>query len=141
MGLLIRLDRTEHVLRSVGDPPNGVLCLACPDKAMFVVDANYQPAQTGAAITIEHMMTSDGLGPASTPVAIADVLDGCEGMPEMLAVVRYPAAALASFALHNAEQEVPFDVVPIRAHVDFLEEFADELKRRGILRPMDDGDV
>lgn len=125
-------------IRSVGDPPNGILCVAVPggERATFVIDGGWQPPPMENAppgVNVTSLKSADGLGPDSTEFPIAEVLDACAGRQEVLAVLRYPAYALATYAQENARREAPFDVETIRAHLELLTAMREELIERGWL--------
>jgi hypothetical protein len=120
----IRVDHGEHVIRSIGDPPNGIVNVAYappPVGPTFVVSSKWQPIQVQdpnpgsgtfrAVVQIEsgrrsweESVEADGL----TVVEVDEVLDGCDGHTM---VACYMAAAsvfmaTAAEALHAGKIEV-----------------------------------
>jgi protein gp37 len=81
-GLLIRADRGEKVLRSVGEAPNGIVCIVVPDgTAAWAIDAAWQPPtvaslEHGGVITVD-MPSENGMGQASTVVDVDDIVVAC----------------------------------------------------------------
>lgn len=140
MAMLLRFSPSEGVLRSVGDPPNGILGVACPnDIATFVIDTAWLPdvPPPPSHLRVENEQVDGGISDASTPISLADALDACESDYELNWLLRAPALALAGAAQINAQRPVPFEVLFLQSHVDLVEAMRDELIDRGKLKYTD----
>lgn len=119
-GLLIRWDTTEHVLRSVGDPPNGIVCMGTPDDvASWLIDAQFDPARAVAPVvglvTLQAEPSETGAGPDSTVVPPADLVAACEGPAEAGSLVMFLASALG-YACQKGATNLHYEF--IATHVD-----------------------
>jgi hypothetical protein len=120
MSLLLRFDNTEQVLRSVGDPPNGILGVATPDRtATFVIDSSYQPQPGAQGIQTESNET--GIQASASPLDTVDVLDACEGDTELAFVVQAARGTLAA-CVHYAIIADHWDLDLLQGHIDLLRE-------------------
>lgn len=78
MSLKLKASPAESVIRSVGDPPNGVLVFANPDGGpTWAVDSAWMPEKMeGSGIGVEFHESEDGIWESQTPVDLEAVLDG-----------------------------------------------------------------
>lgn len=139
MGLLIRYDPAGAMLRSVGDPPNGVITIVVPDgePASFAIDGSYEfdlSRSVSGAITIERKGAPGGVPDSSAPVDVGALLDACETPVERALLLNGAVACIRSAADHNAQADVPLLVEYLQSHVDFLALVRDALVERGMLR-------
>lgn len=140
MGLLLRFSPNEGVLRSVGDPPNGILGIASPnDIATFVIDAAWTPssAPEQGEMRVEAHGAEHGIDAESTPISLEDAVDACETDRELSWLLRAPALALMAASQVNASKPTPFEVLFLQSHVDLIEAMRDLLIERGILKYTD----
>lgn len=132
-GLLIRADPVEHVLRSVGDPPNGILCVIVPDDvASWAIDGKFQPSVPDGAegVVIDARASNTGEGLASTPITPDDLVAACEGASEVLAIVQMLGGYLAS-SLQLSIGGMRFEF--LRSHVDLAIATRDALEHAGYI--------
>ncbi len=132
-GLLIRVDPSEHVLRSVGGAPNGIVCLGAPDGvAAWLIDAAFEPPghrpPPGADGVLSRRSPS-GIGPASTVVEPDALAAACEGVVEAQALMRF-----ASVAISHAVSEAGLNFEYVAAHVLLAVATRDALAEAGFLR-------
>lgn len=143
MALLLRHDNKGACLRSLGDPPNGVLAVAAPayDTVTFVIDPNYGTrldlAERGQLTMISEEIKG-GMPDTSTPVSVVDALRACEGHTELGLVIQAVSAAMIASANQNAALPAPVHVAYLQAHVDFVAELRDALLLLGMLRERTD---
>lgn len=133
--LLIRADRREMVLRSVGDAPHGIVCMVAPDSgASWAVDASYQPPPIdplpGGGVVFDSKMTDSGSGPATTLIDTDDLVAGCESLLEAHALLQMAAGAVLSIA-EIALPALKFEL--LGSHVALAAETRDALERHGYL--------
>lgn len=137
MGLLIRYDPVEHALRSVGDPPNGVIVLLCEGdggRAGFAVSPSYQgpPATPSDGIEIDKQIVADRPADA-TDIEEGDLFDACASGIEVGYLIHCAAAGVVAAAQDNAIGAVPVRVEFLQAHVDFLLRIRTACMERGII--------
>jgi hypothetical protein len=134
-GLLIRADRGEKVLRSVGEAPNGIVCIVVPDgTAAWAIDAAWQPPtvaslEHGGVITVD-MPSENGMGQASTVVDVDDIVVACASGLEagwLLALVCAACHATSARCI----PELRFE--PAISHLDLAVATRDSLERHGFL--------
>lgn len=130
-GLLIRYDPDLGVLRSVGDPPNGILIVCAPQEgATWAVDGSYTPPTGISGSAVDPQPSDDGMGPNSTVVDVDDVAAGCESRTEALGLLEMVGmAAASSFALYAPQLQ--FEV--IGSHCELAVATRDALERHGYL--------
>lgn len=118
-GLLIRADNVEHVLRSVGAAPNGVVCMGTPDgRAAWLIDGKWDPTTvtgpTGSTMVVPAA-TPSGLGVESTVVEPDELVAGCESLAEVQALLLLVTSALA-WSVGAAAPNLHYEFVG--SHVD-----------------------
>lgn len=93
MALLLRIDDTEQVVRSVGDPPNGILATGDAEGEQvgyqLGISSRWQP--TGGPRDPRVLAEQITLGPPQhpgdfTPVPVAELVEACEGPREAYAL-------------------------------------------------------
>jgi len=128
----VRVDRDEHVLRSVGDPPNGIVCMGALDGvATWLVDAGYVPGRhEGPGVTVEAKESADGMGPASTPIDPDALVAACESTVERQAIVLALNAYLG-VALSQSVDGLEYEI--LRSHCDLALATREALERQGFL--------
>lgn len=126
--MVLRWDGFERVLRSVGDPPNGILGVATPDAtATFVIDPTYQPP--AGARGIQSKRTETGIDDTAFPVSVSDVIDGCASPVELTFVVQAACGTLAA-CVHYFVQTDSWNLDLLQSHVDLLREIEREMQER-----------
>ena len=85
--MLLRYSEAEKVLRSVGDPPNGVVCLAAPGgDPTFCIEGRWEPPDASkledGEVRVVAMTTESGLGPESEPVEAEELVAAAESLAE-----------------------------------------------------------
>ena len=118
MSLTLRYDPVDKVVRSTGDPPNGIVNLAMPDgHVTFVVDPKWQPAGT-----VTLTARADGQN--------VDLDEVMEGLVDMDAVGGLFSATTTAVQLCMASYLQAIVLMDERSHaelahnvVDFLAEF------------------
>lgn len=134
--LVIRYDPAESVLRSVGAPPNGIVCVACMGGvATWVIDGGYQPRRELVGVPgvhLDHQETETGLGPDSTPVDPGDLTAGCASGHEAILLTQGIAVALGH-AAQIAGTTLNYEY--LQAHVDLAVATRSALAEHGYLRP------
>lgn len=126
MSLLIRYSPDEGVLRSTGDPPNGVLSLA-GGGARFVITSSWEPDRTqpGAQL-VEGPPPSD-----AADVPVEDVVEACAGKREIASLLRMTVGALIESVKMHATMLNPDGIEAAAAHYRKVVEAAEERVQRG----------
>lgn len=108
-GLVLRMDSdTEHVLRSVGDPPNGIISVEKPVNpelpVRFVVDPHTQPSTAPLPPGTARAMvgdTDDGTVPGGTPLTAAQAVEAAADDEACLALWVIACHAVTTYAQHS----------------------------------------
>lgn len=135
-GLLIRGDRAERVLRSVGEQPNGILCMVTPDGvASWAIDGSAVPnarrAAVHARIAIDSRGNDEGIGSACTAIAPDELVAALESPAEAVAVIELLNGVL-EWALRFSTERYQYEF--LRSHAELAEHTRDALIARGFLR-------
>lgn len=117
MPLKIRLDTESGVLRSVGDPPHGIIGLSAIDGGLcFHVDGEFMPEGKRPGPHISHHPAEEAS--KVDVVEVDDLVAACEGQEELGTVWRMvEEITVTSVSIFTKRGD--FDV--IRGHVDTLE--------------------
>ena len=137
MSLLIRYDPVEKVLRSVGSPPNGIVCFGAPDDvACWTIDSSWQPpagpaATPAAPLGIVTDSRPGGIADTAVAITATELADAVESPLEVQALVQAVIAGV-----HYAWQEflAALRLDLIRSHIDLADDTLDALEARGYLR-------
>ncbi len=150
-GLLIRYDEKGAALRSVGDPPNGVLTIAALTGAdsddatvTFAIDGSLEldldkiPAREGVTmVALTAPPGQSALPDHATPVSVAEVIDACASEEEIGLVIAAIAGSMVLAAKSNHDFAAPVAVEYLQAHVNHVAELREALLERGIIRRND----
>lgn len=138
MALLLRIDESEGVVRSVGDPPNGIVATADdPDGPGYVlgVSATFDPLREGIR-TPAHTALQVNVGEARDhddfrPVAVPRMVEACQSGHEAYALWLAVSLLCASVA-----RNLPATVSPdsLRHALDLADELHRALLEAGYLR-------
>lgn len=135
MSLVIRRDEAESVLRSVGDPPNGIVGIASPEgEASWVIDTGWEPPTidtSGPPKTLIVARPSEtGMAPTAIPVDLEDLIAGLAGGIEAFVLMQMLGAAIVMSA-QTFGAMLAFEL--IREHIDLAIRTRDALVDAGYI--------
>lgn len=139
-GMVLRFDRTEGVVRNLGDPPNGALVVGREDDGSFAlgISASFDPARQGIHTPAGTSTLIDAGGRDDfVAVPLADLVAGCAGPLEASSL--WDAACLLVAQCVNA---LP-GTMNVEAVADALRVTAElraELAAAGFLARPEEGD-
>jgi len=130
-GLKIKHYAKTGVIRSVGDPPNGVVAVSFHGGAHFIVHPKAKPVTATKPLTIQQEHGSDPEDDGAVPITVEEAIEAavhCKRTPWVL----WEAAVVA---LHNEAGRVSetFDVEGLEAATGFVKEVRDQLAVNGLL--------
>lgn len=148
MGLKLRANAGEGVIRSVGSPPNGILAIGHPGEGAgepcWIIDPNWTPsgasrmalaglqAAEGGGVLAEMGEHAEGANPAAARITVAELVNAITDQDTAEGIWFYVRALPGVSAQANAEAGY-FEI--ILKDVEFAIETREALKRRGFLRP------
>lgn len=130
-GLKIKHYAKTGVIRSVGDPPNGIVAISFFGGAHFVIHPKAEPVTSDAQVTVAHMLGSDPEEDGAIPITVEEAIEAsvhCKRTPWVL----WEAAAIA--VQDNAARiQRTFEVEELVAAAEFVKQVRDQLAVNGIL--------
>jgi hypothetical protein len=110
----LRLDTAEKVIRSIGDPPHGILIASQTDddRLVYAIDPQFEPPAEG----MPGVILANAEGSVSVPVDTRAVVEAAfEGGPKSVAAVAHVAfSGLMTAARLAFENPVPDSVLLVR---------------------------
>lgn len=114
----------ENTLRSIGDPPNGIVVIVVtPEGPSFAIDPGWEPTQAGVEVSRVRGMPS----PTAETASAVELVAACEGAEELEFV-----EGAAKFAVtHAAQLYIPeLNAEALGVYVEFMGEVRDALLAR-----------
>jgi hypothetical protein len=112
---------SENTLRSVGNPPNGIVVVVWTEQGpSFAVDPKWEPKKAGVeAVRVHGSPTSDAV-----PITPAEIVEAADGDEELVAI-----RSVATFAFIEAVNGcLPAGKIDlIQVYLDFLKETRDAI--------------
>lgn len=127
--LKLRYDQTEGVIRSVGDPPHGILCVGQNEEGdpSFVVSASWEPkVPIGLKVNSVEIAEGETTGD-EIPVDLAELV---EAAGRGLLPVIWKAAVMGYEAAHALGLHAKGEISPVAMGVVLMNDTKAEIMRQ-----------